>query len=157
MKLVLLLMGKSDRSWLREGIDEYVRRISRYASFEIITLPEVRNSGGRPQEWVMAREAERLLAAVRSDDHLVLLDERGRGYTTLGLAEWLRGVMLLPVKRVVFVVGGPYGFGPSVRERGDTTLSLSLLTFPHQLVRLLFAEQLYRVLSVNAGSPYHHE
>ncbi len=136
---------------------EYEKRIVRYASFEVVTLPDVKNPGGRPAEWVKAREAEKIISAVRSDDHLVLLDERGIRYSTLELAGWLRRSMLLPARRIVFAVGGPYGFDPRVRERADSTLSLSPLTFSHQVVRLLFAEQLYRVLSVNAGSPYHHE
>jgi 23S rRNA (pseudouridine1915-N3)-methyltransferase len=157
MKLVLLLTGKTDQSWIKEGVAEYEKRISKYGRLEIITLPDVKNPGGRPAEWVKAREAEKILSMVRSDDHLVLLDEHGWEGTTLGLADWLRKTMMKPVKRIVFAVGGPYGFDPVVSARADQMLSLSKLTFSHQVVRLLFAEQLYRVLSVIAGDPYHHE
>jgi len=157
MKLVLLLTGKTDKPWIREGVAEYEKRISKYARFEIITLPDVRNPGNRNAERVIAKEAEKMLSVFKSDDLVVLLDEQGRGYTTVELASWLRAAMLLPKKRIVFVVGGPWGFDPSVRARADHIISLSKLTFSHQVVRLLFAEQIYRVLSVIAGDPYHHE
>ncbi|MRR19046.1 23S rRNA (pseudouridine(1915)-N(3))-methyltransferase RlmH [bacterium] len=157
MKLVLLLTGKTDKTWIREGVAEYEKRISKYTRFEIITLPDVRNPGNRSAERVMAKEAEKMLSVFRSDDLVVLLDEQGKGYTTVEMASWLRSAMLLPKKRIVFVVGGPWGFDPSVRARADHIISLSKLTFSHQVVRLLFAEQIYRVLSVIAGDPYHHE
>lgn len=157
MKMVLLLTGKTDQSWIRDGVAEYEKRISKYGRLEIITVPDVKNPGKRSADWVKAREAEKILMQIRGDDHLVLLDERGSLFSTLGMAEWMRKVMMLPAKRLVFVIGGPYGFDPVVIARADQTLSLSRLTFSHQVVRLLFAEQLYRVLSVNAGDPYHHE
>jgi 23S rRNA (pseudouridine1915-N3)-methyltransferase len=157
MKMVLLLTGKTEQSWIRDGVSEYEKRISRYGRLEIITLPDVKNPGGRPVEWVKAAEAEKIMIQLKGDDHVVLLDERGKLFSTLEMAEWLRKTMMLPAKRVVFVIGGPYGFDPSVTARANHMLSLSRLTFSHQVVRLLFAEQLYRVMSVNAGDPYHHE
>lgn len=157
MKMVLLQTGKTDHSWIREGVAEYEKRISKYGRLETITIPDVRNPGNRPAEWVKATEAEKILAQLRRDDHVVLLDERGKDYSTLELADWMRRTAMMPAKRVVFVVGGPYGFDASVMARADHRLSLSRLTFSHQVVRLLFAEQLYRVLSVIAGDPYHHE
>lgn len=157
MKIVLLLTGKTDQSWIRDGVAEYEKRISKYGRLEIITLPDVKNPGNRPADWVKAREAERILPQLRGDDHVVLLDERGRLFSTLEMADWMKKALMLPVKRIVFVVGGPFGFDPAITARADQLLSLSRLTFSHQVVRLLFAEQLYRVLSVNAGDPYHHE
>jgi len=157
MKLVLLLTGKTDQAWIREGVAEYEKRISKYARLEIVTLPDVKNPGNRPAEWVKSREAEKMISFFRIEDHVVLLDERGQAYSTLEMAGWLRKTMMLPSKRIVFVIGGPYGFDPVVTSRANHFLSLSRLTFSHQMVRLLFAEQLYRVLSVNAGDPYHHE
>jgi 23S rRNA (pseudouridine1915-N3)-methyltransferase len=157
MKLVLLLTGKTDKVWIREGVAEYEKRIGKYARFEITTLPEVKNPGNRSADKVMAKEAEKILSTVRRDDHVVLLDDKGRSYSTMEMASWLITAMSLPKKRMVFVVGGPWGFDPSVRARADHLLSLSKLTFSHQVVRLLFAEQLYRVLSVINGDPYHHE
>lgn len=157
MKLVLLLTGKTDQAWIREGVAEYEKRISKYTRLEIVTLPDVKNPGSRPADWVKSREAEKMLAFFKPDDHVVLLDERGQAYSTLEMAGWLRKAMMLSAKRIVFVIGGPYGFDPAVTSRANHFLSLSKLTFSHQMVRLLFAEQLYRVLSVNAGDPYHHE
>jgi len=157
MKLVLLLTGKTDKVWIREGVAEYEKRIGKYARFESITLPEVKNPGNRSSDKVMAKEAEKILSTVKSDDHVVLLDDKGRSYSTTEMASWLITAMSLPKKRIVFIVGGPWGFDPSVRARADHILSLSKLTFSHQVVRLLFAEQLYRVLSVINGDPYHHE
>ena len=157
MKLVLLMTGKTDQSWIREGVAEYEKRISKYAHFELVTLQDVKNPGNRSAATVKEKEAEKMLSAFKSDDHVVLLDEHGKSYSTTALAAYLRGAMLLPKKRMVFVIGGPWGFHQSVRDRADHILSLSDLTFSHQVVRLLFAEQLYRVLSVIAGDPYHHE
>jgi len=157
MKLVLLMTGKTDQAWIKEGVAEYEKRISRYARFELVTLPDVKNPGNRSAAAVKEKEAENMLSAFKSDDHVILLDEHGKRYSTTALAAYIRGAMMLPKKRMVFVVGGPWGFHQSVRDRADHILSLSDLTFSHQVVRLLFAEQLYRVLSVIAGNPYHHE
>ncbi len=157
MKLVLLLTGKTDQVWLRDGVAEYVKRISKYSRLEIITLADIKNTGAMPADRVKMKEAEKMLAVLKSDDLVVLLDEHGKSYSTLEMAGWLRMAMMMPKKRIVFVIGGPWGFDSSVTARADQTISLSRLTFSHQLVRLLFAEQLYRVLSVIAGDPYHHE
>jgi len=157
MKLVLLLTGKTDQSWIRDGVAEYEKRISKYARFEIAILPDVKSPGKIPADKVMAREAEKILSFIKDGDYVVLLDERGSSYSTVDMAAWLRTTMSLPRKRIVFVVGGPWGFDPAVAARADHRVSLSKLTFSHQVVRLLFAEQLYRVLSVIAGDPYHHE
>jgi len=157
MKLVLLMTGKTDQAWIREGVAEYEKRISKYARFELITLPDVKNPGNRSAATVKEKEAEKMLSAFKSDDHVVLLDEHGKSYSTTALATYISRAMMLPKKRMVFVTGGPWGFHQSVRDRADHILSLSDLTFSHQVVRLLFAEQLYRVLSVIAGDPYHHE
>ena len=157
MKLALLLTGKTDKAWIREGVAEYEKRISKYARFEIITNPDVKNAGNKQAGRVMEKEAEKILSHIRDDDQVVLLDEHGKEYTTLEFASWLSKTMMLPKKRILFVIGGPWGFHPDVTARADHVISLSRLTFSHQVVRLLFAEQLYRVMSVNAGDPYHHE
>ncbi|MCU0378594.1 MAG: 23S rRNA (pseudouridine(1915)-N(3))-methyltransferase RlmH [Bacteroidales bacterium] len=157
MKLVLLMTGKTDEVWLRNGVAEYEKRILRYNRFEIITLPDVKNPGNRSSEKVMEKEAEKILLALKADDFVVLLDERGKNYSTVELASFVKNTLMLPKKRLIFIIGGPWGFHQSVRARADHTLSLSRLTFSHQVVRLLFTEQLYRVLTIIAGDPYHHE
>ncbi|MCI0522736.1 MAG: 23S rRNA (pseudouridine(1915)-N(3))-methyltransferase RlmH [Bacteroidales bacterium] len=157
MKLVLLMTGKSDEAWIRDGVAEYEKRISRYNRFEIIILPDVKNPGNRSSAKVKEKEAEKILQALKADDYVVLLDERGKSYSTVELASFMRNTMLLAKKRLIFIIGGPWGFHESVSIRADHVLSLSKLTFSHQVVRLLFTEQLYRVLTVIAGDPYHHE
>lgn len=157
MKLVLLMTGKSDEAWIRDGVAEYEKRISRYNRFEIITLPDVKNPGNRSSAKVKEKEAEKILQALKADDYVVLLDERGKSYSTVELASFMRSTMQLAKKRLIFIIGGPWGFHESVTIRADHVLSLSKLTFSHQVVRLLFTEQLYRVLTVIAGDPYHHE
>ena len=157
MKLVLLMTGKTDEPWLREGIAGYEKRISRYSRFESIILPDVKNAGSMPAEKIREKEGVRILEALKPDDYIILLDEHGKAYTTLEMASFLTSTIVTTKRRVVFVIGGAWGFHESVRARSDNSLSLSKMTFSHQVVRLLFAEQLYRVLSVIAGDPYHHE
>lgn len=157
MKLVLLMIGKTDEPWLREGISGYEKRITRYTRYESIVIPDIKKAGTMPAAIIREKEGEKILGALKPDDYVILLDEHGRSYTTLEMSSFLNSVMITSKKRVVFVIGGAWGFHESVSRRADHTLSLSKLTFSHQLVRLLFAEQLYRVLSVSAGDPYHHE
>lgn len=151
------MTGKTDEAWLREGVAEYEKRISRYNRFEIVTLPDVKNPGNRSSAKVKEKEAERILQALKADDYVILLDERGKSFSTVDLASFIRNIMLLPKKRLIFIIGGAWGFHETVISRADHVLSLSKLTFSHQVVRLLFTEQLYRVMTVIAGDPYHHE
>lgn len=157
MKLVLMMTGKTDETWLREGIAGYEKRISRYSRYESVILHDIKNAGTMPVPKLKEKEGEKVLAALKPDDFVVLLDEHGRTFNTLEFAAFLRTGMNTSKKRMVFVVGGAWGFSEEVVKRADQKLSLSKLTFSHQLVRLLFAEQLYRALSVIAGDPYHHE
>jgi 23S rRNA (pseudouridine1915-N3)-methyltransferase len=151
------MIGKTDEPWLREGISGYEKRIARYTKYESIVIPDIKKAGTMPAAIIREKEAGKILGALKQDDYVILLDEHGRSYTTLEMASFLNSVMVLSKKRVVFVIGGAWGFHESISQRADHSLSLSKLTFSHQLVRLLFAEQLYRVLSVTAGDPYHHE
>lgn len=157
MKIVLLMIGKTDEAWLREGIAGYEKRIARYSRFESLILPDIKSSGTLPPALVKEKEGEKILGMLKPDDHVVLLDEHGKTYSTLELASFMTTLLVTSKKRLVFIVGGAWGFHDKVMARADHNLSLSRLTFSHQLVRLLFAEQLYRVLSVIAGDPYHHE
>lgn len=157
MKIVLLMTGKTDEEWLREGITVYEKRITRYARYESVVIPDVRNTKAMPPTKIMEKEAEKILSFIRTDDLVILLDEKGKTYRTVELASYLQTGMHTSKKRMVFVIGGAWGFDPMVKARADHQVSLSRLTFSHQMVRLLFTEQLYRVLSVIAGDPYHHE
>ncbi len=157
MKLALLQTGKTDEPYIREGIAGYEKRISRYARYESLTLPDIRNAKSMPSQVLREKEAHQMLEVFRPDDMIILLDDKGKEFTTLQLAAFLTEKMMSSKKRLLFVIGGAWGFHSSVYDRADFRLSLSQLTFSHQLVRLLFTEQLYRALTVIAGDPYHHE
>ncbi|MCR5710002.1 MAG: 23S rRNA (pseudouridine(1915)-N(3))-methyltransferase RlmH [Bacteroidales bacterium] len=157
MKVKVFFTGKTTEDYLREGIGIYAGRLRHYTSFELVELPDLRQASSLSAEQVKQKEGEILLKSVRTGDHLVLLDERG---TELSSVEWARNLEQkaahLP-KDLVFVIGGPYGFSPSVYSRADERLSLSRMTMSHQLVRLVFLEQLYRAFTIIRGEPYHHE
>jgi 23S rRNA (pseudouridine1915-N3)-methyltransferase len=157
MKIALLQIGKTSDKYISDGFDKYAGRIRKYSGFEIITIPDLKNTRNMPLTEQKIKEGEKICKLLFGDDYVVLLDEKGREFSTIEFSEQLGKIFMYAKKRVVFVVGGPFGFSEEASERADLKLSLSRMTFSHQLVRLLFAEQLYRVLSVINGDPYHHE
>jgi 23S rRNA (pseudouridine1915-N3)-methyltransferase len=157
MKVALLQTGKTTEKHIASGLEAYSDRIRKYSVFDIITIPDIRNTRNMPVNEQKLREGRKILGSLSRDDYIVLLDERGKEYRTIEFAEWLRKKSMVSVKRIVFVIGGPWGFSKEVIESASETLSLSKMTFPHQMVRLLFVEQLYRAFTVIKGEPYHHE
>jgi 23S rRNA (pseudouridine1915-N3)-methyltransferase len=157
MKITLLQTGKTIEKYVSNGVNEFSERIRKYSGFEIITIPELKNTKNMPVAIQKLKEGKLILQLLNSEDHVVILDEKGKEFRTVEFSEQLRKFYMLSKKRVVFVIGGPWGFSDEVYERADLRMSLSRLTFSHQLVRLLFVEQLYRVLTVIKGDPYHHE
>jgi 23S rRNA (pseudouridine1915-N3)-methyltransferase len=157
MKIALLQNGKTTDRNIAEVADIYLSRIKRYVAFEIITLPELKNSASMPVAEQKSKEGKKIMQALTADDFVILLDERGRSFRTLEFSEWMEKSMMISRKRMVFIIGGPWGFSEEVYNRADFRLSLSMMTFPHQLVRLLFLEQLYRIFTIIRGEPYHHE
>lgn len=157
MKICLLVIGKTDVAYLRTGIEEYEKRLARYAPYEMKVLPDVKNSKNLPEELQKEKEAELILGQLQAGDWVVLLDERGKEFSSVGFSEFVAQKMLRGIKRMVFVIGGPYGFAPAVYQRSDEKISLSKMTFSHQMVRMIFAEQLYRAMTIMRGEPYHHE
>ncbi len=157
MKITLLQTGKTGEKFISEGVDEYSGRIRKYSGFEIITIPDLKNSRNMPVAEKKIKEGEKICKLLNGEDYVILLDEKGKEFSTIEFSEQLRKIFMLARKRVVFVIGGPFGFSMEAYNRADLRLSLSRMTFSHQLVRLLFAEQLYRVLTVINGDPYHHE
>lgn len=157
MKLALLQTGKTDEAYIREGVAGYEKRMTKYARYETLTLPDIRNAKNMPPQVLTEKEAVKMLEVIKPDDLVILLDDKGREYTTLQFASFLSEKMMSSKKRILFVIGGAWGFHETIYARADFKMSLSRLTFSHQLVRLLFAEQLYRALTVIAGDPYHHE
>ena len=157
MKVLLLVIGKTDATYIRAGIEEYEKRLTRYVPYEMKILPDVKNSKNMNEGLQKEKEGEMLLAEMQNMDFVVLLDENGKQYTSVGFSEFLSQKMVNGIKRLVFVIGGPYGFSEDVYKRGNDKVSLSKMTFSHQMVRMIFAEQLYRAMTIIKGEPYHHE
>jgi 23S rRNA (pseudouridine1915-N3)-methyltransferase len=157
MRIALLQTGKTTEKHISEGVEIYSARIRKYCGFEIITLPDLKNTRNIPVKEQKDREGKKILQSIGKNDFVVLLDEKGKELSTKEFAEWVEKRSMVSGKRMVFVIGGPWGFSDEVNEIADFRLSLSKMTFPHQLVRLLFAEQVYRAFSIIKGEPYHHE
>lgn len=157
MKISLLVVGKTDEAYLQKGTEIFLKRIPHYLPFELKVVPDVKNTKNISQEQQKEKEGEMILQLVSPSDELILLDEQGHEFSSVAFARFLEKKMLSGIKRVVFVIGGPYGFSDSVYNRSNSRLSLSKMTFSHQMVRLIFAEQLYRALTILKGEPYHHE
>lgn len=157
MRITLLTMGKTDREWIREGLGMYVSRLGHYVQFRLTELPELKNAASLTQAQIKDKEGELLLAAVKSCDELILLDEHGKEYRSVEFASMLQERMSRSGRDMVFVIGGAYGFSDKVYARADSRISLSKMTFSHQMVRAIFAEQLYRAFTIMKGEPYHHE
>lgn len=156
MKTELILVGKTADKHFAAGIKDYTERIGHYMPFGITTLPDLKNTKSLSQEQQKEREGEQILRLVQPSDTVVLLDEHGQEFRSVELAAWLQRKQQ-QARRLVFVIGGPYGFSPAVYDRANEKLSLSRLTFSHQMVRLVFTEQLYRACTIIKGEPYHHE
>ena len=157
MNVTLLTVGKTKTGHVREGIEEYLRRLRRYVQYEIVELPDVKNAGKLPIDEQKEAEGRQILSALLASDYAMLLDERGRQYSSVEFAGRLQAIMVSGKKRLVMVIGGPYGFSQAVYDRADSLLSLSKMTFNHEMVRLFITEQTYRAMTILRGEPYHHE
>ena len=156
MKTLLILVGKTVDKHFAAGIDDYAGRISHYMPFEIVAIPELRNTKNLSEEQQKTSEGDLILRQIQPSDTVVLLDEHGKELRSIEYARWLEQKQQ-SARRLVFVIGGPYGFSDAVYTRADEKLSLSRMTFSHQMVRLIFTEQLYRACTIIKGEPYHHE
>ncbi len=157
MKITLLTVGKTDRDWVRQGLDIYVSRLKHYIPFSMVEIPELKNVSALSKDQIKSKEGELILKNIRPTDDLLLLDEHGKEYTSMELAKVIQEKISYTGKDMVFVIGGAYGFSPEVYSRANSKISLSKMTFPHQMVRAIFAEQLYRAFTIMKGEPYHHE
>jgi len=157
MKITFITVGKTEEGWLKEGIDKYIKRLKHYAKLVIIELDELKNTKSLTAEQQKAKESELILKKISPTDHVILLDEKGTELLSTQFAAYINKKSLGSISSLVFVVGGPYGFDQSVYERANDKLSLSTMTFSHQMVRLFFVEQLYRAFTIIKGEPYHHE
>lgn len=157
MKITLLTVGKTDKEWVREGLDIYVSRLKHYIPFSVVEIPELKNVSALTRDQIKTREGELILKNIRPTDDVILLDERGKEYSSTELAKIIQDKLSYGNRDIVYVIGGAYGFSDQVYKRADSKLSLSRMTFSHQMVRAIFAEQIYRAFTIMRGEPYHHE
>ena len=157
MKITLLLVGKTVNKDFVKLIDEYAGRVKHYIGFEIVTIPELKNTKSLSAEQQKQAEGELILKQLQGGDHVVLLDEHGKEFRSIEFSEWVEKKMNTVNKRLVFIIGGPYGFSPAVYDAANEKISLSKMTFSHQMIRLIFVEQVYRAMTIMKGEPYHHE
>ena len=157
MKITLAVIGKTEAGFVRQGIEEYAKRLQHYVQFNIQYISDVKGTRNMSEAQQKIAEGRALLATLESSDHVTLLDEHGTERTSVDFAQWLQRRMASGSKRLVLVVGGPYGFSQEVYERANEKVALSKMTFPHDLVRLIFVEQLYRAFTILRHEPYHHE
>lgn len=155
MRITLIQNGKTRDPFIVEGVEGFRKRIVRYVPFNIETIPDLKNSRNMTMKEVQDSEGTMLLKRIEVVDYLILLDERGKEFTSIEFAKHLNSLQG-KIKQLVFVIGGPYGFSDEVYLRANASLSLSRLTFSHQLVRVLFMEQLYRAFTILKGEPYHY-
>jgi len=157
MKIEFLLTGKTEAAYLKEGISLYEERLKHYTSYSRKEIPDIKNVSSLSREQIKEREGEQILKCLSEADEIVLLDEVGATITSEEFASRIERWNLRGVKKIVFVVGGAYGFSDAVYKRANNKLALSRMTFSHQMVRLIFLEQLYRAFTINKGEPYHHK
>lgn len=157
MKLTLLCIGKTDEDYLQKGIDKYMKRLKHYVHFDKVIIPDIKNSKHLTEAQQKEREGQLILKHVVATDMLILMDEKGKAYRSIDFASFFEKQMLNSVPHIIFVIGGPYGFDDTVYQRANSMISLSKMTFSHQMVRLFIVEQIYRAFSIIRGEPYHHE
>jgi 23S rRNA (pseudouridine1915-N3)-methyltransferase len=157
MKINLLVVGKTNISYLENGIDLYLNRLKHYLDFNLKVIPEPKNTQSLTPKQLVIIEGELILKFLNRNSDTILLDERGEQPSSSELANLINKKMISGTRELTFVIGGPYGFSDEVKKNIKTTLSLSRLTFSHQMVRLIFVEQLYRAMTIIRGEPYHHE
>ena len=156
MKTVLIQVGKTTNKHFIVGINDYVERINHYMPFDVLTIPELKNTKNLSEEQQKQSEGELIIKQLQPSDVVVLLDEPGKAYRSIDFARWLEQKQIT-ARRLVFVIGGPYGFSKDVYARANEQVSLSKMTFSHQMIRLTFTEQIYRACTIIKGEPYHHE
>lgn len=157
MNIRLILMGKTEEAYLKQGMAQYIGRLDHYCKFSLLEIPELKNAKSLSREQIKEKEGELILKNVSSPDCLVLLDEHGKMFTSVEWAQHMEKKFLYSSRDITFVIGGSYGFGKAVYDRADEFVSLSKMTFSHQLCRVVFLEQLYRMFTIIKGEPYHHE
>ncbi len=156
MKITLILNGKTEDDYIVKGFSIYENRLKHYIPFETIVIPALKNTKAISIEQQKQKEGELIIKNIQISDKLILLDENGKEYNSVGFSDFIQKEMNSGIKNLVFVVGGPYGFSEEIYKRANGRISLSKMTFSHQMVRLFFVEQLYRAMTILKNEPYHH-
>ncbi len=156
MKILILLTGKTEEGWIKTGFEQYLKRLDHYCTIETIEIPALKNSGKLSPAEQNKAEGELQLAKITPADRLVLADEKGKEFSSEGFAKWIEKQQVAGHKRMVFLIGGPFGFSEEILKRANEKISLSQMTFSHQMVRPILAEQLYRAFTIIRGEKYHH-
>lgn len=156
MQLTLLCIGKTGKSFLEQGELEYMKRLSHYVSFDMVVLPDIKQAKSLSEEQIKVREGQQFLDKIQPQDTVLLLDERGKQFDSLEFSNHIQEQFNRGGKHIFFLVGGPYGFSEAIYQRANGKISLSKMTFSHQMIRLFFIEQLYRAMTILKGEPYHH-
>ena len=157
MKITLLAIGKTNAKYLQEGIEQYTKRLGHYIPFELKILPDVKTTKSLTTDKQKEMEGQMFLAAIGQGDWVTLLDERGKEFTSREFANYIDKKMVTLPKNLIFIIGGPYGFSQEMYNRANEKLSLSKMTFSHEMIRLFFIEQIYRAMTILKGEPYHHD
>lgn len=157
MKITLLVVGKTDASYLQQGMNEYLKRLKHYINFSLEVIPDIKKGKKTGVEIQKVKEGELILSKLGAGKELHLFDEKGKMYSSVQFSQFINKKMVSGPKELIFVIGGPYGFSEEVYDRATSKISLSSLTFSHQMVRLLCVEQIYRAFTILKGEPYHHE
>ena len=157
MKITLIVVGRTVEKHYVTAINDYLERTKHFIPFDIEVIPELKNTKSLTEDQQKDKEGELIVKAIQPGDVIVLLDEFGKEFRSVEFANWIERKMHHVIKRLVFIIGGPYGFAPKIYQIAQEKISLSKMTFSHQMVRLIFAEQLYRAMTILNGGPYHHE
>jgi 23S rRNA (pseudouridine1915-N3)-methyltransferase len=156
LKITLIAVGKTEDKYLIEGIEKYLNRLKHYINFNLLIIPDIKNTKNLTEAQQKNKEAELIAKQIQPSDLVVLLDENGKKFGSVEFSNYLNKQMIGSVQHLVFIIGGPYGFDESIYKRANSSLSLSSMTFSHQMVRLFFVEQLYRAFTILKNEPYHH-
>lgn len=157
MNIKLIVVGKNEQKYLKEALDIYIKRLTHYINFELVVLPDVKNAKNMSVSELKDKEAELILKHSAKADKVVLLDEKGKEFSSVEFSKYIEKQMNASLKTLAFVVGGAFGFSEKVYSQANEKLSISKMTFSHQMIRLLFVEQLYRAFTIIKGEPYHNE
>lgn len=157
MNIKLIVVGKNEQKYLKEALDIYIKRLTHYINFELVVLPDVKNAKNMSVSELKDKEAELILKHSAKADKIVLLDEKGKEFSSVEFSKYIEKQMNASLKTLAFVVGGAFGFSEKVYSQANEKLSISKMTFSHQMIRLLFVEQLYRAFTIIKGEPYHNE